>query len=692
MSTTFFGKSGFVWWKGVVEDRKDPIFLGRVKVRIFGWHTEDKTQLPTKDLPWAMPSLPVDNGKNVVGLKEGDWCWGFFLDDSDAQKPVVVGFIPGIDEDPANPNIGFYDPTPDDALTGDNVPRPPRMSPVPESTDGGATPTVGGDGFSPDFLPEDNVAFGQLTSQYSADNYKFDLNRDGAYNSEDVDQMIGQDEFFTGEIKTVVEQQPTVDISRYPLEDSLNEPSTSRLARNENIAQTIVAAKTSMVSSGQGAGFEGNSMGAQEQPTFPFTEPKTPYAAKYPFNHVYESESGHVIEVDDSPGAERLHWYHRSGSFKEIHPSGLEVNKAVNHQFNFVYLDHYCGVGQSYNLDAAQSVRMMSGEAFTIKSGTDHNRQVGGSLNATISGNYNTKIASARNVAVGQNSNELISENKNVLSTNIYEKGIETIQLYGTEAVIITSATKVEIFAPQIELIGDVKITGSLTVTGEADLMARIAQSVLLPLPLTTSFTSVPPTEPTENEAEMLEETLESLMSISDGSPKYGYLIPNGISGDIWKPISDSNGNLVVLSAAGGSHELREALPTDQLEAVLIKHRSINGNITEWQVVRPVHTPGKTIDTPVNVQPFEDGQRILARFGKPGASYPKQLFWINNGNPILILNSGYRHQCEGPYDNVVDFDLSTIREPGNVGDGENGNPGNNGNFDPGNQGGDGGGL
>jgi hypothetical protein len=299
--------------------------------------------------------------------------------------------------------------------------------------------------------------------------------------------------------------------------------------------------------------------------------------------------------------------------------------------------------------------------AFTIKSGSDHNRQVGGSLNATITSNSNTKIGATRNVSVGTNSNELVADTKSTLSKNIYEKGSENIHLYGTNSVVITSATKVEIHAPEIEIIGNVKITGNLTVTGEANLKAKIAESVLLPLPITSDYTSASASVATENEAELMEEDLKDLLSTADGSPKYGYLIPNGITGDVWKPISDSNGNLVVLSSAGGNHELREALPTAQLESVLIKHKSISGKITEWQVVRPVHIPGDLIDSPVSTEQFEDNIRILARFSKPGEEYPKQLFWMNNGNPILILNSGYRHQCEVPYDNVINFNLSTIR-------------------------------
>ena len=46
MSTTdFMGRDGFIWFAGVVEDRQDPLKLGRVRVRCLGYHTEDKNAL-----------------------------------------------------------------------------------------------------------------------------------------------------------------------------------------------------------------------------------------------------------------------------------------------------------------------------------------------------------------------------------------------------------------------------------------------------------------------------------------------------------------------------------------------------------------------------------------------------------------------------------------------------------------------
>jgi len=59
-------------------------------------------------------------------------------------------------------------------------------------------------------------------------------------------------------------------------------------------------------------------------------EPANPYAAVYPHNHVTQTESGHVIELDDTEGAERINIYHKSGTFLEMHPNGDIVTHLKN--------------------------------------------------------------------------------------------------------------------------------------------------------------------------------------------------------------------------------------------------------------------------------------------------------------------------------------------------------------------------
>jgi hypothetical protein len=112
----FLGYDRFVWFQGVVEDRFDPLKLGRVRVRILGLHTEDKTKIPTEDLPWAFPILPITSasmngiGDTPVGPVEGTWVVGFFRDGDNCQEPVVFGTIGGIPQERTRPNIGFSDP------------------------------------------------------------------------------------------------------------------------------------------------------------------------------------------------------------------------------------------------------------------------------------------------------------------------------------------------------------------------------------------------------------------------------------------------------------------------------------------------------------------------------------------------------------------------------------------------------
>lgn len=59
-------------------------------------------------------------------------------------------------------------------------------------------------------------------------------------------------------------------------------------------------------------------------------EPAQPYGTQYPNNKVTETPSGHIIEIDDTPDAERIHIRHKSGTFVEMHPNGDVVTHTKN--------------------------------------------------------------------------------------------------------------------------------------------------------------------------------------------------------------------------------------------------------------------------------------------------------------------------------------------------------------------------
>ena len=106
------GMSGMVWFIGTVEDRgsgqfsgkKDNLKIGRIKVRIKGLHTENKSDLPTAELPWCQVLMPTTSasisgvGHSPTGIVENSKVIGFFLDGHAHQQPVVFGVLPHIQQ------------------------------------------------------------------------------------------------------------------------------------------------------------------------------------------------------------------------------------------------------------------------------------------------------------------------------------------------------------------------------------------------------------------------------------------------------------------------------------------------------------------------------------------------------------------------------------------------------------------
>lgn len=286
----FLGNGSFVWWHGVVEDTADPLFLGRCRVRVFGYHSENLAELPTASLPWAYPMQPITSaavsgvGTSPTGLIVGSHVFGFFRDGEDAQEPVMIGSFGGIPVEKADPTKGFNDPS----------------GLYPATTEG-------------------------------------------------------------------------VDSRRFPLGVSVvGEQDTNRLSRNNNSEQmksTIYAYKTQTVQSSIAS--TPDVVGG-----FTWAEPPTPYAAEYPKNHVRYTESGHVEEWDDTPGAERIHQFHKSGTFSEVgngwkdNPDGTRVQRIVGDDYEIIH--------------GNKKIHISGGEGLNLV--------VDGAVNLTINGGGNIQI------------------------------------------------------------------------------------------------------------------------------------------------------------------------------------------------------------------------------------------------------------------------------------------------------------
>jgi hypothetical protein len=102
------------WFEGVVEDRIDPLELGRVRVRVFGIHTEDLALIPREELHWMQVMLPVTSPSNsgnseTAQLLEYTHVIGFFRDSDNCQDGVVIGTVNGIPQKFRDLTRGFND-------------------------------------------------------------------------------------------------------------------------------------------------------------------------------------------------------------------------------------------------------------------------------------------------------------------------------------------------------------------------------------------------------------------------------------------------------------------------------------------------------------------------------------------------------------------------------------------------------
>ncbi len=250
------------FWVGVVEDRNDPLKLGRCRVRVFGTHTETLQELPTNKLSWAHPILPLNN-PNPYAPKEGDIVVGFFMDGEESQFPMMMGVVSGIPTGKANTTYGF-----NDLRTAEQLKNAPSK---PAQFKEGQTP--------------------------------------------------------------------------YPR--AIDEPTTPRLARKENIANSQFQIKLDNLIKGS-------------------PEVVTPPKTIYPYNNVYESESGHLLEFDDSPKGERVQLFHRSGSYIEYLPDGSVTEKAQGSKTDTTKKKSTIYVGEDLTVIVKGSVTYQVDKDFTV--------------------------------------------------------------------------------------------------------------------------------------------------------------------------------------------------------------------------------------------------------------------------------------------------------------------------------------
>lgn len=126
-----------------------------------------------------------------------------------------------------------------------------------------------------------------------------------------------------------------------------------------------------------------------------FDEPASTYASVYPLNKAQVSESGHSMEMDDSPGAERLDLRHRTGSGVEFQPSGDAVQKTMNNHYMMINGASFEGVSGGKTVSIGAGLNLQTSGGAGIIAMVDG----GGGIDITVTGG-NVKINVTGDIAI----------------------------------------------------------------------------------------------------------------------------------------------------------------------------------------------------------------------------------------------------------------------------------------------------
>ena len=159
---------------------------------------------------------------------------------------------------------------------------------------------------------------------------------------------------------------------------------------------------------------------AETVSTFSEPDPKglkvdtSPYtSSEYPYNHVHESESGHIQEIDDTPGGERLYRQHKSGTYEEIVADGSKTVKVFGDNYELTAGANNVFVKGNINLTCSGTKRERIDGDYILEVGGDFTRKIhkneqvkigatgGGNLEEEIIGNHGFNIANAMSGAIG---------------------------------------------------------------------------------------------------------------------------------------------------------------------------------------------------------------------------------------------------------------------------------------------------
>ena len=193
-------------------------------------------------------------------------------------------------------------------------------------------------------------------------------------------------------------------------------------------------------------------------------EPESAFRGEYPYNKVTQTESGHIIEIDDTPGSERIHIYHRAGTYVEIDANGSVIKRTKGSSYEII--------DRNGKISIAGRADISVNGACNIFVGNDANIEVEGDVNLTCHNDITAQAGGTLNLSATEEVN-ITSANINMQAYNLMNLNSNVaLNLHATVDINMLANSNVSVIATEgyfLETEADINIKASGDIKNQAE-------------------------------------------------------------------------------------------------------------------------------------------------------------------------------------------------------------------------------
>ena len=152
-----------------------------------------------------------------------------------------------------------------------------------------------------------------------------------------------------------------------------------------------------------------------------------------------ETASGHIKEYDDTSGQERIHEYHKAGTFYEIDKDGNKVTRVVGNNYDIIAGTNYVKVRGDVNLTIDSNCKTRIKGNYDIEVDGNKNEVIKGTYTQTVTGAVTETYNSTKTETVEDKVSETYKKDQQTNVTPGSAATVWTILAQGDTAAVLTT-------------------------------------------------------------------------------------------------------------------------------------------------------------------------------------------------------------------------------------------------------------